>query len=89
MENKQQVPLLACSPREATSLFFIWGEGRVWPGVRPEGWLRCFSHPLGGVVCRGHDQYPVFAPNPLLLLQALPMWQLGFLVSVSFVQNLP
>ena len=31
------------------------------PGIGPEGWLRCFAHPLGGVVCRGHAQYPAFA----------------------------
>ena len=52
------------------------------PGVGPEGWLRCFAHPLGGVVCRGHAQYPVFAPDTLFLLQALQKWQLGFLVSL-------
>ena len=28
-----------------------------------EGWLRCSAHPLGGVVCRGHAQYPAFAPD--------------------------
>ena len=41
------------------------------PEVGPEGWLRWFAHPLGGVVCRGHKQYPTFAPEPLLLLLAL------------------
>ena len=24
------------------------------PGVGPEGGLRWFTHPFGGVVCRGH-----------------------------------
>ena len=52
------------------------------PGVRPERWLRCFAHPLGGGVCRGHAKYLDFAPDPLLLLQALQKWQLGFLVSL-------
>ena len=33
------------------------------PGVRPKGWLRCFAHPLGGVVCKERAQYPVFAPG--------------------------
>ena len=36
------------------------------PGVGPEGWLRSSAHPLGGVVCRGHAQYPAFAPATLL-----------------------
>ena len=31
----------------------------VSPGVRPEGRLRWFAHPLGGIVCRG----PAFAPG--------------------------
>ena len=37
----------------------------VCPEVSPEGWLRWFAHPLGGGVCRGHAQYPAFAPYPL------------------------
>ena len=52
------------------------------PGVGPEGWLRGFAHCLGGVVCRGHAQYPAFAPNTPFLLQALQKWQLGSLVSL-------
>ena len=28
-----------------------------------EWWLRCFAHPSGGVECRGHTQYPAFAPG--------------------------
>ena len=52
------------------------------PGFGREGRLRCFAHPLGGVVCRGHAQYPAFAPDTLFLLQALQKWQLGFLVSL-------
>ena len=31
--------------------------------VRLEGWLRWFAHPLAGVLCRGHAQYPAFAPG--------------------------
>ena len=30
-------------------MFLIWSEDTVCPGVRPEGLLRCFAHPLGGV----------------------------------------
>ena len=33
------------------------------PGVVPEGWLRCFAHPLAGVVCSRYAQYPAFAPG--------------------------
>ena len=58
---------------------------RVCPGVRSEGRLRCFAHPVGGVVCRGHAQYPAFAPYALFLLQVLQKWQLGFFgLFVSF-----
>ena len=70
------------------SLFLIWGEGRGVSRGRPEGWLRCFAHRLGGVVCRGHVQYPAFAPNPLLLLQTLQKWQLGFLVSLYLLSKI-
>ena len=33
------------------------------PGVGLEGWLRCFAHPFGGGVCKGHGQHPAFAPS--------------------------
>ena len=33
----------------------------VCPGVRPEGWLKWFAPPSGGVERRGHIQYPAFA----------------------------
>ena len=33
------------------------------PGVGPEGWLRWFVHPSGGVVGRGHVKHPAFAPS--------------------------
>ena len=35
----------------------------ICPEVRPEGWLRWFAHPFGGVECSGHAQYPDFAPS--------------------------
>ena len=42
------------------------------PGVGPEGWLRCFAHPFGGVGVLGAcavpcfgSQHPVFAPGSL------------------------
>ena len=48
------------------------------PKVGPEGWLRCFAHPFGGVVCKGLAQYPAFALDTLLLLRALQECQMGF-----------
>ena len=54
------------------------------PRVRPEGWLRCFAHPLGGAGCRGHAQYPAFAPSSSEVAVGV------FLVFLYlFVQNLP
>ena len=35
------------------------------PGVGLEVWLGWSAHPLGGAVCRGHAQYPAFAPGSL------------------------
>ena len=53
------------------------------PGFGLEGrQLRWFAHPLGGVECRGHAQCPAFAPGSSEVT-------VGFLVFVSFVQNLP
>ena len=40
----------------------------------PEGWLRRFAHPCGGAACRGHAQYPAFAPNTQFSLLALQKW---------------
>ena len=57
-----------------------WGL-RVCPGVGPEGWLRCFAHPLGGVVSGGMCSTP-------LLLQAFQKWQLGFLVSLYLLSRI-
>ena len=54
--------------------FLICGEGM---GVSRAGGLAEVAPP-GGVECRGHTQYPAFAPNILLLLQALQKCQLGF-----------
>ena len=59
-------------------MFPIWGEGRGVSRVGSEGWLRSFAHPSGRGVCRGHAQYPVFAPDTLSLLQTLQKWRLGF-----------
>ena len=72
-EDKQHVPLLACSPAGGASLFLLWGEGRVCPGVGFKGWLRCCAHPFGDIVCRVH------APHPQLFLKALQKWQFFFI----------
>ena len=60
-EWKQVTGSLACSPSFEVSWFLIWGNGRGVPGVRPEGWLRCFAHFFGGSKCWGGH-------SPLLLL---------------------
>ena len=58
---------------------------RGWAGE-----VRCFAHLVGGAVCKGLVQYPLFAFDTLFLLRALQKWQLGFLVFVYlFVHNLP
>ena len=46
---------------------------RGWAGE-----VRCFADPVGGAVCKGLVQYPLFAFNTLFLLRALQRWQLGF-----------
>ena len=52
------------------------------PGVGPEGWLRWCAHCFGGVVGRGHAQYPAFAPGS-------SKSAVGFFgLFVSFVQDL-
>ena len=54
------------------------------PGVGVEGWLRGSAHPFGGVECRGHAQYPVFAPGSAEVAVGV------FLVFLYLVvQNLP
>ena len=47
-------------------------------GVELEGWLRWFAYPSDGVECKGHMQYPAFAPNTHFFLPALQKWQLDF-----------
>ena len=71
-------------------MFLIWSEGRSVSRCRPEGWLWCFAHPLGEVECWDHVQYPAFAPNPSLLLQAPQKQQLVFWsLCIFWVKNLP
>ena len=72
VEREQTTGSLAGSLPEGGGACSLHGvRVGVCPGVGWEGWLRCFAHPLGGVVCRGHAQYPAFAVETLLLLQAL------------------
>ena len=55
------------------------------PGVRPEVWLGCFAHTLGGGVCMGISR-TLF----LLLTPCSSKVAVGFFsLFVSFVQNLP
>ena len=68
----------------AYSLFGFKVE--MCPGVRPERWLRWFAHPLGDVY-RGHPLYPAFVPCSSKV--AVGFFFFFFLVSVSFIQNLP
>ena len=64
-------------------LLLLWSEGSGVSRGQAEVWLRCFAHPLGGAVCRGHAQYPAFAPGSSKVA-------VGFFgLFVSFVQNLP
>ena len=61
-KNKWQVPLLA--PQGGASTFLIWGGKGYVQGLDQEGgWLRWSTHPIGGVECRRHVQYPEFAPS--------------------------
>ena len=67
----------------------MWDEGRGCV----KGQLRCFAHPLGGVVCAGdHVQGPAFAPNPrTLFTPGSSKDVIGFfcLFVFSIVLNLP
>ena len=82
-ENKQCVLLLSCSEdsRQDCSLYEERVRGMFKGQVR--GMFRWFAHLLGGSVCRGHVQYPNFAPDSSEVA-------VGFFgLFVSFVQNLP
>ena len=79
-ERELTTGFLACSGTagvgRAGSLYGV--RVGLCPGVGPEGRLRCFAHPSGGVECRVHAQYLAFAPCTQFLLLALQKWQLGF-----------
>ena len=55
----------------------------VYPGVRPDGCLRWFSHPLSGVVFKGHAQFLAFSPGSSEVATGV------FWVFSYFVLNLP
>ena len=63
MRTNNRFPCLLPGRGWGTGWFLIWGEGRAVSRTGLEGWLRWFAHPLGGAVCRGHVQYPAFAPG--------------------------
>ena len=54
------MPLLALQGGRTDSLYGM--RVRADLGVRQK-WLRWSAHPLGGVVCRVHAQYPAFSPS--------------------------
>ena len=73
---------------------------QMYTRVRPEVWLRCFSHFLSDVECRENAEYPAIVPNTLFLLPAPQKCKLVFFFGlfcffffprlfVSFVQNWP
>ena len=84
--GEQATVSLACSPPEGRQAYFLYGvRVGVCPGVRAEGWLRCFAHPLEGGVCRAHAQYPAFTPDMLFLLPGSSKLAVGFFgLFVSF-----
>ena len=97
-EQEQTTDSLACLLPDGGKACSLYGvRVGVCPGVGPEGWLRCFAHPLGGVVCRGYVQCPVFAPDTLFLLLTpcfcSRLFRNGSWFFLSFcifwVQNLP
>ena len=58
---------------------------RVCPGLRPEGWLRCFAHPSGGGVCRGQAHYLCFCPRHPIFAPGSSKLAVGFFgLFVSF-----
>ena len=75
-EREQTTISLACLLPEGVVSLFLTGL-RVWvcSGDWPEGWLKCFVHPLGDAVCRGHAQYLAFASNTQVLLLVLQKWK--------------
>ena len=49
-----------------------------WAGQ--EAWLRCSAPLLGGAVCRGHSQYPAFAPSTSVMTVGL--WRFCILLFI-------
>ena len=64
------------------SSFLTWSEGWVVSRDHASGGLRWSTHPLDGIVCRGHEQYPAFA------LDFSKVAVEFFALFVFFVQNL-
>ena len=92
-KKEPKVALLAHPPgcggsRDGELVSYAGGGEGVFRGQsRGVAWVFCTSLYL--VLCaEGMLSCLAFAFDPLLLLQALQKWQLGFLASVSFVQNL-
>ena len=69
-ENKERDPLLAGFLNGDKFVPYMRYLGGCL-GVGSKGWLSCFAHPLGGVLCVGSTLYLAFALEPLVLLQSL------------------
>lgn len=85
--EQKQFPLLALPRGRGSKLVLMWGKGRGMSRSGPEGWLMCFAHPLGGVLCRGHVPYPAFLPSPCFCFLPLAFAQVFSNVAVGFFKN--
>ena len=65
MRTSNRFPCLLIPLLRGQACSFYGVRVGVCPGVGFKRWLRCFAHPFGGIVCRGH------APHPQLFLQFL------------------
>ena len=70
-KSKGQVSLLAPEP---VSLVLKWGEGRGGPRGWAGGVAEVVCPPLCGGMCRGHMQYPDFAPDAIFCLFVCLLW---------------
>ena len=65
------------------SLYFMEGEGGVYPGVTLEGCLRWSALPFGGAECRGHAPCPALAPDASEVAVGLSWSFVSFVLTLS------